>query len=196
MRARPDWEMVLDYDALAKAEDQNWIAGSVACLSPEYRHCMIELSDGGKDAGIWREFDTSTKKFVENGFYIPEAKSNLAWFDKDMLLVGTDVGEDALTTSGYPRVVRAFERGAALEEAPVLFEGEKDDVSVSAVVEHEGDLTHVFMRRSMTFYERSYTHVVGDGPVNQLPLPQNVDYVGGLERSCFFPPSRKLAACG
>ncbi|HNR76792.1 MAG TPA: S9 family peptidase, partial [Parvularculaceae bacterium] len=61
----PKWETVIDYDKLAADEGRNWISGSISCLSPAYVRCMVELSDGGKDAGYWREFNTETKMFVE-----------------------------------------------------------------------------------------------------------------------------------
>ena len=73
----PEWEVLLDIDALAAAEERNWVFSSVDCLSPDYVRCMVELSDGGTDAGVWREFNTDEKAFVQAGFYLPEGKSCL-----------------------------------------------------------------------------------------------------------------------
>ena len=183
----PDWEILIDFDALAEAEGENWIRGSVACLSPEYRHCMVEMSDGGKDAGVWREFDTTEKKFVESGFYLPEAKSNVAWFDKDMLLVGSDFGEGTTTKSGYARTLRAWRRGQPIEEADVIYEGEEDDVSVAAIVRHEDEVTHLFIRRAKTFYDYEYVYAQGTRQPEKLPLPLNANFSGVLDgQSIFF----------
>lgn len=182
----PKWETLIDFDQLAKDEDRNWIRGATTCLAPEYRHCMVEISDGGKDAGIWREFDTVDKKFVEGGFFIPEAKSNISWFDKDMLIVGTDTGEGSLTDSGYPRTLRAWERGAELVDAPLIFEGEAQDVSISANVERDGDKTHLFIWRAKTFFEYEYTHVEGEGPSKVLPLPLNSNLQGVLNGQAIY----------
>ena len=55
---KPAWETLIDFDQLAKDEGENWINGQVACLSPEYRLCMVEMSRGGSDSSTWREFDT------------------------------------------------------------------------------------------------------------------------------------------
>jgi prolyl oligopeptidase len=93
----PDWETVLDFDKLAADEGRNWIHGDIVCLAPAYVHCMVELSDGGKDASYWREFDTAAKSFVDGGFALGEAKSGVAWIDKDTLLVGADTGAGSLT---------------------------------------------------------------------------------------------------
>jgi len=175
---KPEWDIVIDYDQLAKDEDKNWIRGATVCLAPEYRHCMVELSDGGKDAGIWREFDTTKKAFVENGFFIPEAKSGLAWFDKDLILVGTDAGEGSLTDSGYSRIIQAWTRGGTLGDAPVIFEGEVADVAAGPIVEHDGDKTHVFIRRMVTFFESTFTHAEGQGAPSVLPWPRNVSFQG------------------
>jgi prolyl oligopeptidase len=59
--------------------------------------------EGGGDTSTWREFDTTARRFVPAGFALPEAKSNLDWFDENTLVVGTDWGTDSLTTSGYAR---------------------------------------------------------------------------------------------
>jgi len=183
----PEWETVLDFDALAAAEDRNWIRGSVVCLSPDYVQCMVELSDGGKDAGYWREFNTAEKAFVEGGFALDEAKSSVEWLDADTLLIGTDRGEGSLTTSGYPRTVLQLERGGAVADAPVIFEGEETDVSSDARVEHEADKTHVFVSRSVTFFETEYYYETEPGDFQRLPLPLNADLQGVLDgRAVFF----------
>lgn len=182
----PAWETVIDFDQLARDEDRNWIRGAIACLSPEYRHCMVELSDGGKDAGIWREFDTKTKTFVDGGFFIPEAKSSVEWFDKDMLIVGADTGPGSLTESGYARTLRAWSRGSSLSEAPLIFEGDESDVSVGAVVEHEGPKAHVFIFRARSFFDYEYTYAEGDKAPVKLPLPQRATLEGVLDGEAIF----------
>ncbi len=181
----PAWETVIDFDALAEAEGENWIRGSTACLGPAYVHCMVEMSIGGKDAGVWREFNTETKSFVEGGFYLAEAKSGLSWIDADALLVGTDIGENALTDSGYPRTLRVWRRGTALEDAPVYFEGEKTDVAVWPYVDQSEDGAHVFVSRSVSFFESEYYYDKGE--LVRLPLPMNADLQGVLDgRAIFF----------
>ncbi|MDP7290628.1 MAG: S9 family peptidase, partial [Verrucomicrobiota bacterium] len=112
--AEPEWETVLDIDALAKAEDENWVYKGITWLAPDYERCLIKLSRGGTDASVHREFDAVTKRFVEDGFLLPEAKSGIAWLDRDTLLVGTDWGSGSLTASGYPRIVKRWRRGTPL----------------------------------------------------------------------------------
>lgn len=182
----PAWETLIDYDALAASEQRNWVRGSVTCLSPDYIHCMIELSDGGKDAGIWREFNTAEKAFVTNGFYLPEAKSNIEWLDAETLIVGADTGEGSLTNSGYPRQLRILARDVSLEAAPVLMEGAPADVSVSASVHHDGDINHVIVDRSVTFFESEYYYSEGIGDLEKLPLPLNSDLEGVLDGRAIF----------
>jgi prolyl oligopeptidase len=130
VKAEPKWETVLDLDAVAKADGENWVWKGSACLEPEYRLCMISLSRGGADATVEREFDTVAKTFVDSGFSIPEAKQQLAWRDENSLWVGTDFGEGSLTSSGYARMVKLWTRGTPLDQAPTIFEGSVDDVFV------------------------------------------------------------------
>lgn len=182
----PAWETVLDFDALAAAEDRNWIRGSTVCLSPEYVHCMVELSDGGKDAGYWREFNTEEKAFVDGGFALDEAKSYVTWYDENTLIIGTDTGEGSLTSSGYPRTVQRLERGESIDDAPVIFEGEEGDVGEFTIVEHEENETHVIISRAVTFFESEYHYTKGDGEFEKLPLPLNTDYQGMLDGRAIF----------
>jgi prolyl oligopeptidase len=77
VKTAPAWETVLDLDALAAAEGENWVWKGADCLEPEYRHCMISLSRGGADAAVEREFDAAAKAFVEDGFFVPESKARI-----------------------------------------------------------------------------------------------------------------------
>ncbi|MEQ1929104.1 MAG: prolyl oligopeptidase family serine peptidase [Parvularculaceae bacterium] len=175
----PAWESLIDFDKLAADEGENWIHGDIACLSPEYRHCMVEMSYGGKDAAVWREFDATEKKFVDGGFYLPEAKSGLAWIDENTLLVGTDRGAGTLTDSGYARTLVRLGRRAELKTAPVFAEGETKDVALNPRVEHDGGKAHIFAQRGVSFFETEYWYSpnVDASPV-KLALPLNADLQG------------------
>ena len=150
--SEPEWETVLDLDALAAAEDENWVWKGIRYLSPEDRLGLVSLSRGGADATVVREFDVLTKSFVEGGFTMPEAKSRASWKDKDTLYIGTDFGPGSLTDSGYPRVVKEWRRGTPIESATTVFEGEKEDVSVGAWVSRMPGRQFEMIERSPTFF--------------------------------------------
>src|ERR1019366_7834760 len=125
-KPEPRWENVLDLDALSTKEKENWGWKGADCLQPEQNRCLLTLSRGGKDASVIREFDASSKQFVAGGFSLPEAKSDVAWYDADTLLVGTDFGPGTLTKSGYPRVLKLWKRGRPLSSARTLYEGKEE----------------------------------------------------------------------
>ena len=127
-----EWETVLDIDALAEAEGENWVWKGADCLKPEYRRCIISLSRGGADATVVREFDTVAKAFVKDGYNLPEAKSFVSWKDENTLWIGTDFGPGTLTNSGYPRIAKQWKRGESLEDASIVIEGSNEDVFVFA----------------------------------------------------------------
>jgi prolyl oligopeptidase len=183
---KPQWEILLDYDRLASDEKENWIHGDIQCLAPAWVHCMVEVSYGGKDAGVWREFDTRRRAFVDGGFFVPEAKSGVSWLDSDTLIVGTDRGPGTLTESGYPRTSVRWQRGTALADAPVIFEGESGDVSNYVFVEQTDAGPLVFGQRSPSFFERIYSFRDGSGTFAPLPLPRNADYQGVLDGRAIF----------
>jgi prolyl oligopeptidase len=137
----PRWETVLDLDALAAAENENWVWKGAECLRPTraadpYRRCMLSLSRGGADATVLREFDVVERRFVESGFTLPEAKSDVVWRDADTLFVATDFGAGSMTTSGYPRLVKSWRRGTPLAAAAPVYEAQATDVGAWPKVEH------------------------------------------------------------
>ncbi|MEL6569392.1 MAG: prolyl oligopeptidase family serine peptidase [Pseudomonadota bacterium] len=176
--ADPDWETVLDFDALAAAEDANWVFKGSNCFDPENGGatvCMISLSNGGKDAVETREFDLETKSFVEGGFTTPEAKQGLTWVDRDTMLVGTDWGGDGstLTESGYPSVVKRWTRGTPLESAETLYSGDKTDVGVwPFALEMEDGTRLQGAVEADTFFTSKYWYFPADGgEAIQWPIP-------------------------
>ena len=150
--AAPDWEVVLDVDALADVEGENWVWHGAGVLRPDHRLALVTLSRGGADASVVREFDMVTKSFVDGGFFLPEAKSSVGWIDENRVYVGTDFAEGSLTTSGYPRVVKEWRRGTPLDDAVTVFEGELEDVSVDASHDPTEDFERDFVYRSVDFY--------------------------------------------
>jgi prolyl oligopeptidase len=151
-KARPKWETVLDLDELAAVEEENWVWKGDRFLEPGYDRALIWLSRGGADACVIREFDVEGKEFVADGFELPEAKSWVAWRDRDTLYVGTDFGPGSLTRSGYPRMVKQWKRGTPLSSATTIFEGQADDVVVGARVYIDHGRKYEFIRRSITRY--------------------------------------------
>ena len=153
-KAQPAWEPVLDLDALAKTEGENWVWGGADCLGPDYRRCLISLSRGGADAKVVREFDAIAKAFVPGGFTLPEAKSDVAWIDADHIYVGTDFGPGSMTASGYPRIVKRWKRGTPLAQASTVFEGEVQDVAVGVSVDRTPGFERVVFERALDFFNQ------------------------------------------
>ncbi len=154
----PVWETVIDLDALGKTEGENWVWGGATCLGPDQRKCLVSLSRGGADAKVVREFDTVTKQFVktaDGGFFVPEAKTQVEWIDADTLFVGTDFGPGSMTNSGYARVIKRWKRGQPLAAAETVFEGQAQDVSAWASVDHTPGYERTVLGRNLDFYNTS-----------------------------------------
>lgn len=75
--------MIIDVDALAQADGENWVWGGADVIEPDHTRALISLSRGGSDAAVVREFDMTTQSFVADGFRLPEAKSRITWEDHD-----------------------------------------------------------------------------------------------------------------
>ena len=148
----PEWEVLIDVDALGLAEGMSWVWGGADVMEPERTRALISLSPGGSDAGVIREFDMLTGTFVPDGFALPLAKSQVSWEDRDTVLVGTDFGPGSLTDSGYPRVVKRWRRGTPLAEAQTVFEGAPSDVQVGAWVDRTPGFERTGITRALDFW--------------------------------------------
>jgi prolyl oligopeptidase len=180
----PDWDVVLDVDLLAKTEGQDWVWRGCTTLPPEHRHGLVQLSRGGADATVTREFDLVEKHFVEGGFYLPEAKGGAAWLDADTLLVSSALGGGQFqTASGYARTVRLFRRGASFESAPILFECELSHMVAWGGRDHGPRYPRTMYGRRTDFeHHEDFIEQGGSGPI-RLDIP--TDTLFSIERDWF-----------
>jgi prolyl oligopeptidase len=173
-----EWELVLDIDLLAEGEDEDWVWKGAQCLRPEYRRCLLNLSRGGADAVVVREFDVETKTFVMDGFSIPEAKQRISWVDENAVWVGSDFGDGSTTDSGYPRTSRLWKRGEPLEEAAEIFAGEQADVAAGVYRSWDRDDSYDVAYRVPSFFETLNYLYTGDGEFRHIDIPADADLVG------------------
>ena len=173
----PDWDTIIDVDALAEAEDENWVWAGASCRYPDYDRCIIGLSIGGADAAVRREFDLDTRTFVEDGFVLPESKSYISWRDRDSVFFGPAFEDDQMTTSEYPRQVYIWQRGTPRESAELVFEAERDDVLVWGSRFWDGDTAWDMIVRLPSFFTREY-HVLRDGQTIRVDVPSDANVAG------------------
>ncbi|WP_240125694.1 prolyl oligopeptidase family serine peptidase [Thermomonas alba] len=169
----PRWETVLDLDALNAAEGTQWVWHGADCLRPKYERCLIALSPGGSDADVTREFDLTTKQFVKDGFFRPEAKGGLAWIDEDTVYVYTDFGPGSLTSSSYPRIVKQWKRGTPLAAASVVYEGKPDDMYIAALRDHTPGYQRDFVSRTLAFYNDELYLRDENGRLRKIDAPNS-----------------------
>jgi prolyl oligopeptidase len=167
----PVWDVLLDIDALGKSEGTNWVWGGAECLRPDYDRCLVNLSRGGADATVTREFDVSDRAFVKGGFERPEAKGDLGWIDINTVYVGTDFGPGSMTSSGYARIAKQWQRGTPMAEAKVVYEGKDSDISVTAFHDDTPGYERDFVYRGLTFYTNELFLRSKDGGLTKLDLP-------------------------
>src|SRR5262245_53471713 len=175
----PEWETLIDVDALARAEGEDWVWQGCTSLPPEHRHCLVQLSRGGADATVTREFDLVDKRFVPDGFSLPEAKGGAAFVDADTLLVTSALGgEEFQTTSGYARTVRRWRRGTPFEEAPVIFSGERTDMIVYGWCAHSPARSRTILAQKPEFF-RQRLFVEEAGALQRIDIPDDAIFAFG-----------------
>lgn len=149
---KPAWETILDFDALAAAEGEDWIWSGASTLPGDHDRAILRLSRGGSDAVVLREFDIAHKSFVADGFTLSEAKGHTSWLDRDTLLLSSAWGGDA-TTSGYARTVRLWKRGSDPAAAPVLFEVPAGSVATGVSVDRTQSPPRVWFYDATGFFD-------------------------------------------
>ncbi|MEY4965699.1 MAG: hypothetical protein RL274_1282 [Pseudomonadota bacterium] len=177
--ASPNWELLLDVDALAKGESENWVFKGATCAPGETR-CLVRLSRGGGDAVVTREYDLKTMTLMTDGFTLPEAKVDIEYLDGDTILFGT--ARDGETNSGYARTIKMWKRGTPIAAAPLLYVGKKEDVLVAPMVFHTKEGSFPFMVRAVSFFESEY-FAVENGKSRKLDMPLSADVKAMIDRA-------------
>lgn len=173
----PEWDVLIDVDALCDAENANWVwAGSMLCDSDDTR-AIVSLSDGGGDAVEVREYDLTTRRFVTDGFTVPAGRTQVCWIDRDAVLVATYVGEGSLTDSSYPREVRHWRRGTVLADAPCINAVAPSEMLVSPFSMRDSAGRWLVILRQPSFWTSEVIHVAADLSLHRAPLPADARLV-------------------
>ena len=175
LKGERDWEVLLDIDELAKKENKNWVFDG----SQRYKNkALVNLSLGGKDANVTREFDMDTKSFVTNGFNLPEGKNSLTWINENEVFLGLALKDTEVTDSGYPKQVRLWKRGEFYQSAKIIFTAEKKDIWTGGFVSREqedGPARYKFYGRALDFFNAEHFLIRDDGSHVKLDLPTDAE---------------------
>jgi len=176
----PAWETLLDLDALNAAENANWVWRGAKCLRPAapdapWTKCLIDLSRGGADASVTREFDLARKTFVEGGFERAEAKGGMDWIDANTVYIYTDFGPGSMTESGYPRIAKRWTRGTALESATEVYAGAADDMYIAAGHDDTPGFERDYVMRTRAFYNDELYLRAADGTLVKIDAPNSAN---------------------
>jgi prolyl oligopeptidase len=169
----PKWDVLIDLDALNKAEKANWVWNGANCLKPAYARCLIALSRGGADANETREFDLTSRQWLKDGFYRPEAKGGLVWKTQNEVYVYTDFGAGSMTSSGYPRLTKLWQRGTPMASAKTLYEGTDADMYIAAYRDHSTGFERDFVSRTLAFYNDELYQIKADGALARIDVPNS-----------------------
>ncbi|MCR0983654.1 prolyl oligopeptidase family serine peptidase [Roseomonas populi] len=171
---QPEWQVLLDIDALALEEGEDWVWQGATTLPGTHDIAILRLSRGGGDAAVLREFDLEACRFVEGGFALPECKGSVDWLDRDTLLLTAAYGEGMATSSGYARTVRLWARGTDPAAAPVLFSIPEDHMLAAGGLDR--DTGQIVFVDQIGFYDTA-VHL-GDraGPKRRIDLPTDTEF--------------------
>ncbi|MCU0376678.1 MAG: prolyl oligopeptidase family serine peptidase [Bacteroidales bacterium] len=174
---KSEWDVVLDLDKLSAAENRKWVFHGASWLGPDNQVCLLNLSDGGKDESVIREFDVMKREFITDGFVIDESKGSAAWVDRDNIIVATNYGTGTMTTSGYPRIVKLWKRGEGGEKAVTVLETDTAYMGIFVGGTYSAGRLYTFINLKKTFYETEMFLYDKDG-LHRLDLPLDAEFYG------------------
>jgi prolyl oligopeptidase len=192
----PHWDVLLDVDALAKGENENWVFEG-ASVSPHQARALIRLSRGGGDAVVVREYDLKAHRMATDGFMLSEAKSDASYLDDDTILFATNFGSGTLTKSGYARIVKLWKRGTPIASAKILYEGKESDVLASPATFHTKEGNYGVVIRAVSFFESEYYALnAAKSTVSKLDMPLSADLKGMIDGALIATLRQDYAADG
>ncbi|MGL6071093.1 prolyl oligopeptidase family serine peptidase, partial [Craterilacuibacter sp.] len=177
-----DWDIVLDIDALAEADKEDWFLDGISHCTLAPSRVQVFLTRGGQDATVCREYDLEAQSWVEHGFDFPEGKSHIAWRDVDSAFVCPGWKGAPLTRAGYPREVWLVARAEDGQHAwTQLFAAPKDAMMVAAwrYLDADGSVLDI-IEASDSFYSKTYHLIDANLASHALPLPAKADIEGYL----------------
>tara|TARA_B110001454_G_scaffold219198_1_gene251573 strand:- start:150464 stop:152569 length:2106 start_codon:yes stop_codon:yes gene_type:complete len=188
----PVWDVLIDVDALGKAENESWVLKRTEILKTDYSRALVFLSRKGKDATVMREFDLTTKTFVTDGFFLPEAKMTVTWLNKDTLVVGTSFGPDSMTDSGYPRAVKVLKRKQALADAKPLLDSPVKNMGMWVWTIHDDKTPYTIINDRTNFYESDSYLLASDLTTKKLPIPRDSEIDGIFKGDIYYLTKSEL----
>ncbi|TXR49814.1 prolyl oligopeptidase family serine peptidase [Phyllobacterium endophyticum] len=191
----PVWDVLLDLDALAGAEGEDWVwaGASIEPRDAGRERVIISLSRGGSDASVNREYDLVTRSFVADGFILPEAKGGVSWIDRDTVLLQSTLGEGMATRAGYPRSVRLWRRGTDPLVAPVIFGADAASLGAGAHIDRTVEEPRIWYSEYRSMLDGDIW--LGDlsGPQQKIDIPTDAGMSAFGDR-LLLNPRRPYAA--
>ena len=176
-KASPKWFTVLDMDEYSQSKGENYDFHGLSCLPPDGNDCLVFLSLGGGDAIVVREFDLKKKKFVKDGFFVPLAKTQVDWIDKNNIYVATDFGKNSLTKAGYPKIIKKWHRGTSLSQAKTVYQVDDNSMSVNVRRLSYYDSYIDIVNENTSFWSNDKYQIVDDKAI-KLGLPTSAVIIG------------------
>ncbi|WP_313814798.1 prolyl oligopeptidase family serine peptidase [Glutamicibacter sp.] len=173
----PQWQVLLDLDAYAQQESHEWhFAGSQLLRPAEgeaHKRALLRLSPDGGDQVRIREFDLETLTFLDGGFDLPVAKTDVSWIDSDTLLVGSATTEENTTRSTYASTTQKLVRGQELADAEVIFRVDQTHVAAFAYYDSTPGFERIVTTDALDFYN-SRVGVILEEKHHEIDVPTDV----------------------
>lgn len=176
------WRAVFDLDAYNRTVAQpytiKWLQPESECLAPAFDRCMIPLwYEGGQD-NAYIELDLTAGRVVQDGFRLAPGRNEVAWIDRDTLLVAHTTEGARAMPSQFPAELHVWKRGTPLARAPKLFELRPTDSLFEFEVTGDPRHRRIFVTDAASYTSFQLEKLTLDGRTTDLPLPVQLNGFG------------------
>lgn len=176
------WKTVLDLDALNRREGTDYelmfFDMGAQCLPPRYERCLLPLARGGSSLIEYREFDDATGHFVKGGFSTPPIRDDIAWLNRNEVIVGDSLYGSPPLASGFARVIRLWRRGTPLSSASAIFRAGASDSFTSVTGIGVAHRRRVIITDGVDYAHFRLYSVDQRGSVEKIDFPARLTGIG------------------
>lgn len=177
------WRTVFDLDAYNEGVPDpytiKWLQPWQECLETAgFDHCMIPLWLKGGQNNAYIEVDLKSGQVVPHGFSLAPGRNSVAWLDAGTLVVAHTTASARALPSQFPAELHVWKRGAALEQAPKIFEVGPTDSLFQFDVMGEPGSREIVVSVAKTYTSFQLKTITVDGRVADLPLPDDLSNFG------------------
>ncbi len=192
-----EWEVLINFDNLTKSMGKKIVFKKATLCRQKPNRYFITMTFGNKDEAFVKEWDLSSKKFIEDGFsvkrsngsYIEDKLIQVAWLNANMVLItfSKSPSQDR-NSSGYPKDLYLWQRGEPIEKAKKIYSLSEDEnrIILRNTLADEQESSDVFFSIWKDFYNHKTFSIDSSQQIRKVDLPSDCQFLEDFSQYKFI----------